>query len=107
MAACAEGTTIIRDAAELKVKETDRIRTVTENLRAMGACVTPTEDGMIIEGNAGDPLAGAHIKSCLDHRIAMSFAVAGLAAAGETVIEDSQCVDVSYPEFFASLESLN
>ena len=100
MAACAEGTTIIRDAAELKVKETDRIRTVTENLRAMGACVTPTEDGMIIEGNAGDPLAGAHIKSCLDHRIAMSFAVAGLAAAGETVIEDSQCVDVSYPEFF-------
>lgn len=104
MAACAEGTTIIRDAAELKVKETNRIDTVTENLRAMGALVTPTEDGMIIEGGA--ELKGTHIKSYLDHRIAMSFAVAGLAASEETVIEDSQCVDVSYPEFFTSLESL-
>lgn len=106
MAACAEGTTIIKDAAELKVKETNRIDTVTENLKAMGVSVTPTEDGMIIEGNAGTPLSGARIKSYLDHRIAMSFAVAGLAASQETVIEDCQCVDVSYPEFFASLESL-
>lgn len=107
MAACAEGTTIIKDAAELKVKESNRIDTVTENLKNMGVPVTPTEDGMIIEGSAGAPLSGgAHIKSYLDHRIAMSFAVAGLAASGETVIEDSQCVDVSYPEFFASLESL-
>ncbi len=104
MAACAEGTTLIKDAAELKVKETNRIVTVTENLKAMGASVTPTDDGMIIEG--GSPLSGAHIQSRLDHRIAMSFAVAGLAASSETVIEDSQCVDVSYPEFFASLESL-
>lgn len=104
MAACAEGTTVIRDSAELKVKETNRIDTVTENLRAMGALVTPTEDGMIIEGGA--KLRGARIKSYLDHRIAMSFAVAGLAASGETVIEDSQCVDVSYPDFFTSLESL-
>ena len=70
----------------------------------MGALVTPTEDGMIIEGGA--KLRGARIKSYLDHRIAMSFAVAGLAASGETVIEDSQCVDVSYPDFFTSLESL-
>ena len=107
MAACAEGTTIIKDAAELKVKETNRIDTVTENLKAMGAPVTPTADGMIIEGRADTPLSGAHIKSYLDHRIAMSFAVAGLAASGETVIEDSQCVDVSYPEFFVSLESLS
>lgn len=104
MAACAEGTTIIRDAAELKVKETNRIDTVTENLKAMGASVTPTKDGMIIKGSAA--LRGTHIKSYLDHRIAMSFAVAGLVASGETVIEDSQCVDVSYPEFFTSLESL-
>ena len=104
MAACAEGTTLIKDAAELKVKETNRIVTVTENLKAMGASVTPTDDGMIIEGGA--PLSGAHIQSRLDHRIAMSFAVAGLAASSETVIEDSQCVDVSYPEFFSSLESL-
>lgn len=104
MAACAKGSTIIKDAAELKVKETNRIDTVTENLRAMGALVTPTEDGMIIEGGAR--LRGARIKSYLDHRIAMSFAVAGLAASGETVIEDSQCVDVSYPDFFTTLESL-
>ncbi len=105
MAACAEGTTVIRDAAELKVKETNRIDTVTENLKAMGCSVTPTEDGMVIEG--GKTLAGARIRSYLDHRIAMAFAVAGMAAEGETVIEDSQCVDVSYPDFFATLESLS
>lgn len=104
IAACAEGTTVIRDAAELKVKETNRIDTVTENLRAMGADITPTEDGMIIKGGA--PLKGATIKSYLDHRIAMAFAVAGLTAEGETKIEDSQCVDVSYPEFFRTLESI-
>lgn len=104
IAACAEGTTVIRDAAELKVKETNRIDTVTENLRAMGADITPTEDGMIIKGGA--PLKGAPIKSYLDHRIAMAFAVAGLTAEGETKIEDSQCVDVSYPEFFRTLESI-
>lgn len=110
MASCAEGTTVIKDAAELKVKETDRIATVTENLKAMGADITPTDDGMIINGNLSDSseahLTGAHIKSYLDHRIAMSFAIAGLVADGETVIEDSQCVDVSYPEFFATLDSL-
>lgn len=106
MAAYADGSTVIKDAAELKVKETNRIDTVTENLRAMGACITPTEDGMIIEGSAGAPLTGAHIKSRLDHRIAMSFAIAGLAASKETVIEDSQCVDVSYPDFFAALDTL-
>lgn len=108
MAACAEGTTIIRDAAELKVKETNRIDTVTENLKAMGADITPTGDGMIIEGCAskGNTLHGAHIQSHLDHRIAMAFAIAGLVADGETIIEDSQCVDVSYPEFFETLEQL-
>lgn len=104
MAACASGTTIIKDAAELKVKETNRIYTVTENLRAMGADVTPTDDGMIIEG--GKPLKGAQIRSYLDHRIAMAFATAGLTAEGETVIENSQCVDVSYPEFFNTLDQL-
>ncbi len=108
MAACAEGTTVIKDAAELKVKETDRIDTITEGLRAMGASVTPTEDGMIIEG-AGNPdksyapLHGAHINSHSDHRIAMAFAVAGLVADGETVIQDSQCVEISYPAFFETL----
>lgn len=105
MAALAEGTTVIRDAAELKVKETNRIDTVTAGLAAMGANVTPTEDGMIIEG--GSCLTGARIQSHLDHRIAMAFTVAGLAAQGETFIEDSQCVDVSYPEFFQTLEQLS
>lgn len=105
MAAFAEGTTIIKDAAELKVKETDRIATVTENLLAMGAKITPTDDGMIIEGTG--TLKGAHINSHLDHRIAMAFAIAGLAAEGETKIGDSQCVDVSYPTFFKTLESLS
>lgn len=103
MAACAKGTTTIRDAAELKVKETNRIDTVTENLQAMGGDVTPTEDGMIIQG--GPSLKGARIRSRLDHRIAMSFAVAGLAAHGETVIENCQCIDISYPEFFDTLEN--
>lgn len=104
MAAYASGTTVIKDAAELKVKETNRIDTVTQNLSAMGAKVTPTEDGMIIEG--GSTLHGASVESFLDHRIAMSFAVAGLAASGETKISNSQCVDVSYPGFFETLEKL-
>lgn len=104
MAAFAEGTTVIQDAAELKVKETNRIDTVTCNLKAMGAKITPTEDGMIIEGGAG--LNGAEIKSFLDHRIAMAFSIAGLASQGETIIQESQCVDVSYPSFFSTLEEI-
>lgn len=104
MAAFAKGTTIIRDAAELKVKETNRINTVTENLKAMGADVTPTDDGMVIRGRG--TLKGARINSHLDHRIAMAFAIAGLAATGTTVIEGSRCVDVSYPAFFETLDSL-
>ena len=102
MAACAEGTTIIKDAAELKVKETNRIDTTTEALRSMGADITPTDDGMIIQG--GRALHGAKINSYLDHRIAMAFAIAALSADGDTIIHDSQCVDVSYPEFFEILD---
>ncbi len=104
LAAYAEGTTVIRDAAELKVKETNRIDTVTENLLAMGGRITPTDDGMIIDGTGS--LNGAEINSYLDHRIAMAFAVAGLAAEGETRIRESGCVDVSYPEFFRTLEQI-
>lgn len=104
MAAFAKGTTVIKDAAELKVKESDRIATVTENLRAMGADITPTEDGMIIRG--GVPLHGCTIHSHLDHRIAMAFAVAALAADGETSIEDSDCVTISYPNFYSDLLGL-
>ena len=78
MAAFAEGTTIIKDAKELKVKESDRILVMAENLSRMGADITPTDDGMIIHG--GKPLHGAVIDSYLDHRVAMSFAIAGLLA---------------------------
>lgn len=103
MAAVAEGTTVIRDAAELKVKETDRIETVTDNLKAMGCDVTPTNDGMIIKGGK---LKGASIHTLLDHRIAMAFSIAALAAEGRTRILDSKCVDVSYPTFYDTFEDL-
>ncbi len=104
LGAYAAGTTVISDAAELKVKESDRIAATTGGLRAMGASVTPTEDGMIIEGGAA--LHGAEIESFLDHRIAMSFSVAGLACDGETRIRDSECVDISYPDFYDTLASV-
>ena len=104
MAAFAEGTTTIRDAAELKVKESDRIATVTEGLRRMGAHVTPTDDGMIIQGGA--PLHGAVIDSHLDHRIAMSFAVAGTVCDGVTDIQGADCVTISYPNFYRDLYQL-
>lgn len=103
MAAVAEGTTVIKDAAELKVKETDRIETVTDNLKAMGCDVTPTADGMIINGGK---LKGASIHTLLDHRIAMAFSIAALVAEGNTKILDSKCVDVSYPTFYDTFEQL-
>ena len=105
MACFASGTTIIRDAAELKVKESNRIDVMAENLSAMGAHITPTEDGLIIEG--GYPLHGAVIDSHLDHRIAMSFAVAGLNADGETEIRGAECVNISYPGFYTDLGYLH
>ena len=104
MTCAAQGTTVIRDAAELKVKESNRIKTVVDNLKAMGAVVEETEDGMIIEG--GHPLHGADIQSYLDHRIAMSFAVASLIARGETRIHQAECVTISYPAFYEDLKNL-
>ena len=104
MAAFAEGTTVIRDAQELKVKESDRIAVVTEGLKRMGADIQPTDDGMIIHG--GKPLHGAEINSYLDHRIAMSFAVAGTICDGTLTIKDGDCVKISYPEFYEDLYSL-
>ena len=104
MACFAEGTTTIKDAQELKVKESNRIDTVVTNLKAMGAHIEATDDGMIIEG--GYPLHGAVIDSHLDHRIAMSFAVGALGADGETTIEGADCVKISYPEFYQTLEKL-
>lgn len=104
MAAAAEGTTIIKDAAELKVKETNRIETTCDNLASMGCKITPTEDGMIIQG--GNPLHGTNIHTLLDHRIAMAFSIAALIADGNTKILDSHCVDVSYPDFYDTFEQL-
>ena len=104
MACFAEGTTVIRDAAELKVKESNRIEAVVKSLAAMGADVEETPDGMIIHG--GKPLHGAVIDSRMDHRIAMSFAVAALAAEGETEIRGSECVNISYPSFYEDLKKL-
>lgn len=105
MAAFADGQTVIRDAAELKVKESDRIAVMTENLSAMGVDITPTDDGMIING--GKTPCGAQIQSHLDHRIAMSFAVAALASDGETEIIGSDCVNISYPTFYNDLFNLS
>lgn len=104
MAAVASGTTIIKDAAELKVKECNRIDVMVENLSAMGCDITGTDDGMIINGS--DHLTGAVIQPYDDHRIAMSFAVASLIAQGETEIINSDCVAISYPEFYSDLARL-
>ena len=100
----AEGTTVIRDAQELKVKESNRIDVMVKNLTAMGAHVTATDDGMIIEG--GHPLHGAVIDSKLDHRIAMTFAITALASDGETEITGADCVKISYPGFYEDLAML-
>jgi 3-phosphoshikimate 1-carboxyvinyltransferase len=104
-AACADGETIIRDAQELRVKETDRIATVASGLTALGAAVEPTEDGMIIAG--GSNLRGATLDSHGDHRLAMTWAVAGLVAVGETALRNADVVDVSYPEFWNVLERVS
>jgi 3-phosphoshikimate 1-carboxyvinyltransferase len=90
-----------RGAAELRVKETDRLAAVAENLRRMGAEAEELPDGLRIPGR--QTLRGAEISSYGDHRIAMAFAVAGLVAGGTTVIQDSACVDVSFPNFFEEL----
>ena len=101
MAACANGETIIRNAEELKVKESNRLEIIVHHLSEMGCDITGTEDGMIIRG--GKPLHGTVLDSYLDHRIAMSFAVAGLVADGETEITNADCVNISYPGFYRDL----
>ena len=105
MAAFATGTTTIKDAAELKVKESNRIDVMVQNLSSMNADIVGTEDGMIIQG--GNVLTGAVIDSKLDHRIAMSFTVAGLNASGTTTILGSDCVAISYPTFYEDVKRLS
>ena len=104
LACFAEGKTVIKDAQELKVKESNRIDVMVNNLSKMGADITATDDGMIING--GKVLHGAVIDSKLDHRIAMSFAIAGLMADGETEITGAECVEISYPNFYSDLEQM-
>lgn len=97
----------IRNAAELRVKESDRISALAENLRRMGARVEERQDGLKVEGRHSGKLRGAEIDPRGDHRIAMAFAVAGLAAEGNTVIRDADCAGVSFPTFFAELNRLS
>ena len=101
-AACAKGTTEIRDAQELRVKETDRLHAMSENLNALGADVQEREDGLLIEGN-GPNLLGTTVRSFDDHRIAMAMGVAGLVAHGSTTIKDPECAKVSFPGFWDEL----
>lgn len=105
LATQANGTTIIRDAEELKVKETDRIQVVADVLNSMGADITPTEDGMIIKGKT--PLHGARVQTFGDHRIGMMTAIASLLVGeGEVYLERAEAINTSYPSFFADLEEL-
>lgn len=97
----------IRDAAELRVKESDRIAALAQNLKRMGASVEERPDGLLVRGQSAGKLHGAEIEPHGDHRIAMAFAVAGLAAESETIIRDAECAGVSYPSFFAELRRLS
>ena len=104
MACAAKGTTVIRDARELKIKESDRIRAMAEGLSRMGAAVTETPDGLIIEG--GRPLKGAEIDSRGDHRVAMAFSILSLIADGPVTISHPECVSVSAPDFYRDLKNI-
>ena len=105
LATQAQGRTVIRDAEELKVKETDRIQVVADALNSMGAAITPTEDGMIIDGKT--PLHGAQVNTLGDHRIGMMTAIAALLAqSGQVELERSEAIKTSYPSFFSDLEVL-
>ncbi len=104
LATQAEGETVVRDAAELRVKESDRVAAVVEELRKMGAQIEPADDGFVVSGPTR--LQGAYVDSHGDHRLAMALAIAGLIAEGETVIEDAECIDKSFPQFPQRLAAL-
>jgi 3-phosphoshikimate 1-carboxyvinyltransferase len=98
------GTTVVRDATELRVKETDRIAVIAEGLQAMGARIEPQADGFIVEGPT--PLHGASVDSGGDHRLAMALVVAGMIAEGETVVENAECITDSFPGFMTLMRTL-
>jgi 3-phosphoshikimate 1-carboxyvinyltransferase len=105
VAACGlPGTSRVTGAAELRVKESDRIAAMTDGLSRMGARITELEDGFEVEGPS--PLEGARVDSRGDHRVAMALGVAGLLARGTTEIEEAECASISYPGFWDQLESL-
>ncbi|GIO22629.1 3-phosphoshikimate 1-carboxyvinyltransferase [Oceanobacillus sp. J11TS1] len=104
LATQAEGKTVIKDAEELKVKETDRIQAVCDNLQALGANITPTEDGMVIEGPT--KLAGGTISSYMDHRIAMMGVIAALVTEKPVEMDEKDSINISYPTFFKDLEAV-
>ncbi|WP_445492207.1 3-phosphoshikimate 1-carboxyvinyltransferase [Niallia sp. 03133] len=104
LATQAKGTTVIKDAHELKVKETNRIDTVVNELKKLGADITATDDGMVING--GTPLKGAVVDSHGDHRIGMMLAIASIICEGELTLENAEAISVSYPSFFDHLNSL-
>jgi 3-phosphoshikimate 1-carboxyvinyltransferase len=105
VASRAEGATNIRGAGELRVKESDRVKAMAEGLKAMGVDVVEHPDGLTIQGT--DNLKGAGISSAGDHRVAMSFAVAALAATGETTIDGAEAADISFPGFYDTLRGLS
>jgi 3-phosphoshikimate 1-carboxyvinyltransferase len=105
-AARADGVTTLTDAAELRVKESDRIRALATELGKLGARIDERPDGFRIDGNGGRPLRGARVSSWGDHRLAMALVVAGLAAEGETLVEDIDCIATSYPDFVPACRRL-
>ncbi|MFC2018039.1 3-phosphoshikimate 1-carboxyvinyltransferase, partial [Chloroflexota bacterium] len=105
VAACAaKGTTIIQDAAELRVKESDRISSTVTELSKLGAKIEELPDGISIEGP--ENLHGAECSSHYDHRLAMAIGIAGLVAEGKTVIQDAEAVEISYPAFWQDMDKI-
>ena len=104
IASQAQGKTVIKGAGELRVKESDRIKAISSELKKMGAVITELEDGFIVDGPV--KLHGAIVESYDDHRIAMTTAIAGLCADGETEINNSECVDISFPNFWELIEKI-
>jgi 3-phosphoshikimate 1-carboxyvinyltransferase len=108
-AACAEGPTLVRDAAELRVKESDRIRSLASELAKMGVAIEERPDGFRVPGRqarAGTPFRGARVSSWGDHRLAMALVIAGLFADGPTLVEGIDCIATSYPDFVATCHAL-
>jgi 3-phosphoshikimate 1-carboxyvinyltransferase len=104
LATLARGRTIVRDARELRVKESDRIKAIAEGLSRMGASIIERDDGFEIMGPTA--LSGNEVNSYYDHRIAMSLAVAASYAEGKTIIKDAQCMDISYPNFLSAFQKI-